>query len=1098
MTRVNAGGAATAGGMDFQHRVAAWAAIHILSEKDIAPPWDLPVETTLEWLQCETEQSVDDLFICTSNKGFVFAQIKRTLNLSTGIKSDLASALDQCVRQFIASRDKSTGRDDLDRPLNPKKDRLVIITSPTSSGPIQIGLNRLLERVRNLPQCQPINDVVKNKEDGEILSVLETHVIRSWEGISGANPSDDELRQFLSLIRIHVLDLDDGHNNEIEAKNHLRKTILKYPEKTDVAWSLLISLCANFAISQSGGDRGYLQNALINAGIELRVVRSYYEDVELLKRYSKEISKSISHLSRIRLGSTEVKIRRKCTDALIRAADEKSILVVGEPGAGKSGVLHDLVEILSEQGQDHIFLAVDRLGSRSLVQLRTDIGLNHGLIEVLDNWPGLQTAFLVIDALDTARDGLTTRMIVDLMRNITEKNGRWHVVASIRKFDLRYNEEVKRLFAGVPLSEFQDAEFNNVHHINIPHLSEDEIDQVKSQSSELRMFIDSATPELFDLLCVPFNLQLMASLLDAYGNSIELLPIKTQLALLDKYWDHRVICSNNRELGDARNSLLIEVCEKMVAQRALHIDRFEIMRPDANISILLQDLLREQILVEWSESDGCAPDHDILAFGHNILFDYAVARLLLRRNDEKLMNRLNKDIDLVIVIRPSLLLHLHHIWTIDVRRFWNLIFQFYRSVEMPEIGKIIGTSVVAESARTISEMEPLISALNNYNLEDKKISEQILWHLVGTLLADLPNARNLAGAHAGPWCDLIEQISNCLNLSLAYSAQSLLNIICENTECLTHKQCIASGKAACQLLGFARSQSSREPWLALKALQCVCRTFKSDPELSASLIRQCLEPFRLSHFGFEEMPILAKEVGRLITIDPKLVHEIYCAAFGYIETSNEKTPIGQSRIVNLSSNRRQEYDSALRILSEVFPRFLECKPERAICTLIEVMEAYIVPHQSSGSEAEHEEIFDFNGTQARLLTESCVYCGYNLHHRRESPQILDAFQGYIEDLAKNENCIEQLRTVVHIISAKNRLGIIWNRLLLSGSRYPSTLGREILPLGWSTPILVFYDTSTTVGGFIHSIFPLINSKERECIERAILHTSSVKDLLIIY
>ena len=1084
--RGTGGGAATAGGMDFQHRVAAWVAIHILSEKDVAPPWNLLAETTLEWLQCETEHPVDDLLIGTSNNGFVFAQIKRTLNLSRGERSDLASALDQCVRQFVASRDKSTGKDYLDRPLDPKKDRLVIITSPTSSGLIQIGLNRLLERVRSLPQHLPLNDAVKNNEDDEILSVLKMHVIRSWEKVSGANPSDDELRQFLSLIRLQVLDLDEGANNEIQAKDHLRKTILKCPDEMDVAWSLLISLCANFAVSQSGADREKLQRALTNAGIELRVVRSYYDDVELLKKYSKETSKLLSHLSRIRVGSTEVKIRRKCTDALIRAAGEKSILVVGEPGVGKSGVLHDIVEILSEQGQDHIFLAVDRLGSRSLGQLRDEIGLNHGLLEALDNWPGLQTAFLVIDALDTALDGLPMRMIQDLIRDITEKNGRWHVVASIRKFDLRYGEEIKQLFMGGPLLEFQDSEFNSVRHINVPHLSEDEIDQVKSQSSELCAFIDSTSPELYALLCVPYNLQLMASLLGDYGNSIELLPIKTQLALLEKYWDHRVICSNNRELGDARNSLLIEVCERMVAQRSLRIDRSDIIRPDESISNLLRDLLSAEVLIEWSESDRHAPDRDILAFGHNILFDYAVARLLLRGKDEKMIHRIYKDIELVIVIRPSLLLHFHRIWALDVRRFWDLVFQFYQSAEMPEIGKLIGTSVVAESARTISDMKPLISTINNHNLEDRKISEQILWHLVGTLLAGTPNERNLVGTQAGPWCDLIDQVSNSLNLHLAYSTQSLLNIICKHIEYLTREQCIAAGKAARRLLGFAWSQSPRDRWLALAALQCVCRTFESDPELSAPLIRQCLEPLRLSQFGFEEMPILAKEVERLITLDPRLVQEIYCAVFSYNETSNEKTPIGQSRIVNLTSNRRQEYDFALRKLSEVFPRFLELEPERAICTLIKVMEAYLVPYHSSDSGAEHEEIFDFNGTQARLLTELCVNWDYNLHRHRESPQILDAFQGYIEKLAKSEDCIEQLRVIVHIISSKNRLGIIWNRLLLSGGRYPCTLGREILPLGWTIPILIFYDTNRYICEFISSIFPIINSKEREFIEQAIL------------
>ena len=125
--RRSGGGAATAGGMDFQHRVAAWMAVHILAEKDATLPWHLPTGTTLERLRCETEQPVDDLLVETSANDLVFAQVKRTLSLSESADSDLASALDQFVRQFVACRDKTTGTQPWDRPLDPARDRLVLI-----------------------------------------------------------------------------------------------------------------------------------------------------------------------------------------------------------------------------------------------------------------------------------------------------------------------------------------------------------------------------------------------------------------------------------------------------------------------------------------------------------------------------------------------------------------------------------------------------------------------------------------------------------------------------------------------------------------------------------------------------------------------------------------------------------------------------------------------------------------------------------------------------------------------------------------------------------------------------------------------------------
>jgi hypothetical protein len=76
----------------------AWVAVQVLAEKEMSPPWELHSGTTLEWLRCETEQPVDDLMVGTSEGGLIFSQVKHTLQLSASASSDLASALDQCVR----------------------------------------------------------------------------------------------------------------------------------------------------------------------------------------------------------------------------------------------------------------------------------------------------------------------------------------------------------------------------------------------------------------------------------------------------------------------------------------------------------------------------------------------------------------------------------------------------------------------------------------------------------------------------------------------------------------------------------------------------------------------------------------------------------------------------------------------------------------------------------------------------------------------------------------------------------------------------------------------------------------------------------------
>src|SRR4029453_3201581 len=157
-TRTQAGGAAPAGGINFQHRATAWIAVHMLAERGISPPWGLPGEGTLEWVRCETEQPIDDLMVGTSHDGVILAQVKHTLQLSSRPDAPLASALDQCVRQYIAQRTGTRGTQPWERSLNPHQDRLVLITSPGSSASIRVDLPAALARLQHLVTGQPLEN----------------------------------------------------------------------------------------------------------------------------------------------------------------------------------------------------------------------------------------------------------------------------------------------------------------------------------------------------------------------------------------------------------------------------------------------------------------------------------------------------------------------------------------------------------------------------------------------------------------------------------------------------------------------------------------------------------------------------------------------------------------------------------------------------------------------------------------------------------------------------------------------------------------------------------------------------------------------------
>ena len=352
--RKSAGGAATAGGVNFQQYVAAWITTHILAEKQASPPWNLSADTNLEWLLYEVSQPVDDLLVKTSKNGLVFIQSKKNVGLSDSENSDLGSAIDQFVRQFLNCRSKKEGKQPWDRPLDPTRDRLVLVTSSKSPGSVRDDLQVILQRLRELPQDQFVNYTAPNIPQDKAFSVLKKLIIRSWEKELKQNPSNEELLQVCRLIYVFVLDLENEGIHATEAKDRLRNVVLVNPDESEATWSHLIRVSAQLS-QQSGTDLPHLQEELLKARFLLKGPGSFSKDIERLKEYSAETLASIAHHSQIVVDSGVVKIHRASTETLLKVAKDGSILVTGEPGAGKSGTLFSFVESLRAENHDFYF-----------------------------------------------------------------------------------------------------------------------------------------------------------------------------------------------------------------------------------------------------------------------------------------------------------------------------------------------------------------------------------------------------------------------------------------------------------------------------------------------------------------------------------------------------------------------------------------------------------------------------------------------------------------------------------------------------------------------------------------------------------------------
>ena len=350
----------------------------------------------------------------------------------------------------------------------------------------------------------------------------------------------------------------------------------------------------------------------------------------------------------------------------------------------------------------------------------------------------------------------------------------WQAIASIRKFDLRYGQEIQTLFQGTPLKPPEpDCEFSQTCHLNIHLLNDQELSQVQSQSSDLNELLDRASdlPNLclLDLLRNPFNLRLAASLI-AKGVTIDdIAPVQSRIDLLELYWQKRVNVGPN---GHARERVCKILCKEMVKHQSLQAD---VSSVPLDASTALHQLKVDGVVNEWQIHPSARPDQSILAYSHNVLFDYATARTLLRGTGNKVKDLMIADPNIVLTIRPSFEMHFQYLWGYNKSRFWEHVLDV-QGDDVPKIGQLIGPAVAAELALAPEDLGPLIDSLDSQNTNIRSAAETAVLHITGSLLA---TRSDYELASSAVWTSWIRQISDRISPDTATAVRALLIAICE-------------------------------------------------------------------------------------------------------------------------------------------------------------------------------------------------------------------------------------------------------------------------------------------------------------------------------
>ncbi|MDO9006067.1 MAG: hypothetical protein Q7V20_21700 [Aquabacterium sp.] len=996
------------------------------------------------WIRFESEAPVDDILVSTSQDGFIAVQAKTSVDLSPNSKGGLAKTIQQFVRHWLECRN-GDGTDLWNRTLDPARDRLVLAVGPSAPSSIRLDLPAAL---RSLSQPTPI---ALNKDEGRALEVFKSCVEAAWVATTSEAMPAELLRELAALIRVITFDPD---GTDSQALDTMAAVVVEPPLARPLINTLVV-ISKRWMTQRGGGDLAQLRQALGAESIALQAPPQFDRDIKKLKAHSLQIGVDLQSYERIDQADGEIRINRDCQPAALAAARDGSLLLIGEPGAGKSAVINTLARELRAYG-DVVEMAVDRYSIQDLAGLQRELDLDHDVVSVLQAWDGPTDGWLVIDALDATRGGKGEGAFRTLIERVLALKGRWKVIASIRTFDLQMGVRFRELFKGRPAhADYQDSTFSMVRHLAVRSWSPEEFQRVLNQAPHLRRALAGVPVKLQQLAMVPFNTRLIGELLNSGMTADAFVHLGSQAGLLRLYWDYRIT-----PLGVGADACLLRVVNSMVDGRALRTPTALIATSDPEA---LTSLLQHGVLARV-ENDR------YVQFRHHLIFDYAASRLLM--DVDGIVSGAKEYLrgeTVGLMLAPALGFLLQELWSSENNRerFWTAVERILGNAN----GDPIFRSVAGRLSAELPEAPRDVHAIAVHTGAHRGHTAIALRHVVAALAVRVEDAPEL---NLAPWAALAGELAACVQ-AVPYVLGSLLHVLVITARPPQTGDAVGLGARA--LLRFAFEPDSKIA--ASTVIPRVVSTYATNLTESRALLAQVFLPARAVSHNWDDVPALCREIATLVESDPDFAAEVYGWTFAGSVTESVTTSIGGSRsqILSLSSNSVQDYGMALYSLAEFYPKFLKAHPEPATRALIAAVEGFI--RREHGLENEDAVSRTINSVEFKLIGDNSHVWAHepDSSHSHDGEALMLKFLGAFVELPE-----ANARAVADKIATNSGWGLLWSRLFLAAVRRGDSCVDLLWPIAADEAWLTRPETRKDAIDLVATGYSRRTAEEREGLE----------------
>lgn len=1070
------GGKAAALGIDFEERVAAWAFAQLLASGSlqrfgVAPDW----RATAVWMQAPV--AAGDVVIEHSAGGAIYIQAKHRKSAApVTARPDglVVEVFGQFAQLYVSGLQPDSGpaANPWSRGFDPAHDRFALVVPSSSGAALSQRAATVLSSLRQ-PGGWDQAESRFNDAELKLVAILRAAATIALESAGVRQAAPDP---FLACVSVVALDMEDSSSGGAEATALLESSVLAATSQPrgPAAWAILLQTAR---VANQSGHRltvTDLSKKLRSAGFSLRAPRAYERSIERLRQVTAKNLQRLQRYAELRVGADEaIEIPRECLPAL-REALTANRVVIGRPGAGKSGVIYQLCRALLRRRRDMVLLLADDLQASSEKPLREVLELDADLPEVLAAWPGGGLAHLVVDALDAARDAKIAHQLRAAMGAVIDDGTRWRVLASVRRFDLKHSPEIRDLFPGTPVVGYSDAEFAGTSHFDVPELTDTEIAFVAKENRSVRALATAARKfkTTYALLKQPFNLSLACELLRANVPVPEIVPFETNTVLLDRFWDRRV--TDAQPQGAQREAVLGTMVDGLVQRLAMR------MKDERTADrAIVTELAGRSVLDPAAFADG------EIRFSHHLLHDYAVSRLLFRSHDAgELVETLKAKPELALYARQSLLLHFDYLWDKEKsrERFWTTALALLNS-PLPLVARILTTECAVMNLAAWSDFSPLLRRIETNDEPGKMMLRFCVSGFLDTEDADQVK-------RVGPaWIDLAVYLAEKL-AEFHWQVHLLLFKLVpdrgETDAAIALRANRAARLLAKVLLAKARPEERVGPDF-LTALRAMCQTGAAAPRETESVLRPFLTKKFAEEFGDRVYWVLADKIKHLVPVLPELVRDFHIAVYSYDSTAEGYESLGHSKIVPMQVKRSDNYEMARHHLHENFPDFFAAEPVEATAAVVRFMPAYCARHHPRRRNRNAPRAFRFRNRVCHLEEDlSSIWASDSSAGRSDDAvaMLRAARDGWINLAEKGETAA--LNRILDLVAKEADLAVIWRALFEAGKRAPDTLGLRLVPLLSEPAMLTSLDLHYLVAAVLELVYPKLKKADRAKIERAVV------------